>query len=371
MVWPMPNDIHARLRDLAASATTNPGELRPVLLRVATDLFALNDRHTGDELRLYEEMAGRLIDGADESVLAHMARKLSRCLDAPPALLARIRARGGEPARELLRGTPGIERRDLLQTAAAGACDQACVVAGRADLDREIVRALAARPEREILRALAANRGAQLGPEVWRLLAARGRSDHELARALLGRGEPTLDGLPLFLAADAQERALLLALALEANLGHAGRPEPATPLDAETAERVEAAANRRNRASIARILAERLFCDLLAARRLVDDEEGDALALAFVAVGVAPDAAARILLAAFPAIALSPEASERVMRLIRTIPRRVALRMVEAMAGPARDRATAAARAPISPTATERLGAADPKVERTSRQNRA
>ena len=366
----MPNDIYTRLRDLAASATTNPRELRPVLLRVATDLFALNDRHTGEELRLYEEMAGRLIDDADEPVLNAVARKLSLCLDAPPALLARIRARGGEPARELLRRKPGIERRDLLQIAAGGACDQACAVAGRDDLDREIARILATRPEREILRALAANPEAPLGSEDLRLLAARGRFDHELARALLGRGDPTLDGLPLFLSADAQERALLLALALEANLIHVGRPEPGAPLDCETAERIEAAAIRRNRASFAKILAERLRCDLLAARRLVDDEPGDALALAFVAIGLAPEAAARVLPAAFPAIAGSSQAFEQAMRLIRTIPRRVALRMIEAMAGPPRDRAQGAARAPLPRTEAERRGSSEPAVEQATRQSR-
>ncbi len=366
----MPNDIYARLRELAASATTKPRELRPVLLRVATDLFALNDQHTGEELRLYEEMAGRLIDDADEAVLNAVARKLSLCLDAPPALLARIRGRGGEPARELLRRSPRIERSELLEIAAGGACDQACAVAGRDDLDREIVRNLAARPEREILRALAANPEAPLGPEDMRLLAARGRFDHELARALLGRSEPTLDGLPLFLSADAQERALLLALALEANLIHVGRPEPGAPLGSETAARIEAAAIRRNRASLAKILAEQLHCDLLAARRLVDDEPGDALALAFVAIGLAPEAAARVLPAAFPAIAGSSQGFEQAMRLIRTIPRRVALRMIAAITGTSGAHAPGAARAPLPPTETERRGSSEPAVERPIRQSR-
>ena len=362
----MPTDLYARLRGLAASSESKPAEMRPVLLRVITDLFALHPLHTREEIHLYEEMAGKLIADADETVLCHVARKLARCLDAPAAIVERIRARGGEPARQLLLKTPRIERRDLRQIAASGACDQACAVAGRDDLDREIARILAARPEREILRALAANAKAPLGSDDMRLLAARGRSDPELARALLGRGEPTFDELPLFLAADAGERATLLVLALEANLVHAGRPEPGAPLDPETAARVEAAALTRKRAAFARILAEKLRCDQLLARRIVDDEAGDALALAFVAIGLAPDAAARLLLGAFPGVAQSPEAFAHAIRLVKTIPRRVALRMIDAMAGPSNEAAPGAARAPLPRPTEERRSLAESAASRTA-----
>jgi uncharacterized protein (DUF2336 family) len=357
----MPTDIYARLRELAASSDSKPAEMRPVQLRVITDLFALHRLHTIDELRLYEEMAGKLIAAAGESVLVHVARKLSRCPDAPAGVLERIRARGGEPARELLLKSPLIERRDLREIAASGACDQACAVAGRDDLDHETARILAARPEREILRALASNPGAPLGPQDIRLLAARGRFDPELARALLGRGEPTIDELPLYLFADPPERAALLLLALEANLIHAGRPEPGAPLDPETEERLAAAAFEGKRAAFTKILAERLRCDAIVARRIVDDAAGDALAIAFVAIGLAKEAAARILLCAFPRIAESPAAFDHAMRLVRTVPRRVALRMIEAMAGPSGAHAPGAARAPLSRTAPERrsVGATD------------
>ena len=153
----MPTDIYARLRDLAASAEAKPSEMRPVLLRVTTDLFALHPQHSTEEIHLYEEMAGKLIDSADEATLTHVARKLSLCADAPPSLVKRIRARGGEPEREIFRVDPQIEWRDLRHVAASGPCDLACAVAARADLDREVARLLSARPEREIARALAAN----------------------------------------------------------------------------------------------------------------------------------------------------------------------------------------------------------------------
>ncbi|WP_374547421.1 DUF2336 domain-containing protein [Rhodoblastus sp.] len=348
----MPTDIYARLRDLAASAEAKPSEMRPVLLRVTTDLFALHPQHTPEEIRLYEEMADRLIDSADEATLIHVARKLAGCADAPATLLKRIRARSVEAEREILRAGPQIEWRDLRHVAASGACDLAAAVAQRSDLDREAVRLLAARPEREIARALAANPLAPLGAESLRLLALRGRDDPALARALLDRCAPTLDCLPLYLAADAQERARLIALALEAGLAQSGLASAAASetLDDDAAARIEAAAIRQKRTTFALLLADLLRCDSLCARRIVEDESGDALALAFVAIGLPQPAAARIFLIAFPKVALSPDLFGRTMKLFQAIPRRVATRIVDAMTGAPRA-AASSARAPVRPFA--------------------
>lgn len=327
----MPTDIYARLRDLAASAEAKPSEMRPVLLRVTTDLFALQPQHSPEEIRLYEEMAGRLIDAADEATLALVARKLARCADSPASLLARIKARGGEAAREIFLADPQVEWRELRHVAASGPCDQASAVAARSDLDREIVRLLAARPEREIARALAGNSLAPLTNESLRQLALRGRDDPSLARALLDRCALTLDCLPLYLSANSGERAKLLALALEAGLGQTGRPA-GEGLDEETTARIEAAALRQKRATFALLLADLLKCDSLCARRIVEDESGDALTLAFIAIGLPQEAAARIFLIAFPRVALSSELFGRNMNLFR-LPRRVASRIIDAATG--------------------------------------
>jgi uncharacterized protein (DUF2336 family) len=327
----MPTDIYARLRDLAASAEAKPSEMRPVLLRVTTDLFALQPQHSPEEIRLYEEMAGRLIDTADEATLAQVARKLARCADSPASLLARIKARGGEAAREIFLADPQVEWRELRHVAASGPCDQASAVAARSDLDHEIVRLLAARPEREIARALAGNSLAPLTNESLRLLAQRGRDDPALARALLDRCALTLDCLPLYLSANATERAKLLTLALEAGLGQTGR-SAGESLDEETTARIEAVALRQKRATFALLLADLLKCDSLCARRIVEDESGDALTLAFIAIGLPQEAAARIFLIAFPRVALSSELFGRNMNLYR-LPRRVASRIIEAVTG--------------------------------------
>jgi uncharacterized protein (DUF2336 family) len=351
----MPTDIYARLRDLAASAEAKPSEMRPVLLRVTTDLFSLHPRHTPEEIRLYEEMAGKLIDSADEATLAIVGRKLARCSDAPPALLNRIRARGGEGEREVLRADARLDWRDLRHIAASGPCHLASAVAQRGDLDHEATSLLAARPEREVARALAANPLAPLTAESLGALALRGRDDALLARALLDRSAPRLELLPLFLAANARERSRMIALALEAGLPAFGLAQTGsfeTPtLGEDDAARIVEAAAQRKRTTLALLLANALHCDSLCARRIVEDEDGEALAFAFSAIGLPAEQAGEVLRSVLPRLSASPEAFDRIMALFESIPRRVAVRIVDAMIGAPRRAGETAGR--TGPTARE------------------
>jgi uncharacterized protein (DUF2336 family) len=337
----MPADIFARLHDLAASAETRPADMRPVLLRVSTDLFVLHASHTAQEIRLFEEMACRLIDDADAATLAIIAQKLASCADAPAAVLRRLLARGGPAACELLRDDRRIAGAELRRVAASGPCDQACAVAGRKDLDREIAGLLAGRPEREVARALAANASAPLAVEDLRLLVSRGREDQELARALFSReDELSLDHLPLYLAGDAGRRGALLRLARAAGVAALGRPDAAGDLDAAACARLEGAALRQKRAALALDLADILGCDPLCARRIVEDDSGDVLTLAFIAIGLPREIAARIFLIAFPKVGTDRAMFARNMKLYETLPRRDAARVIGAVTGESRRAAT-------------------------------
>ena len=334
----MSNDIYARLRELAASAEARPAVMRPVLMRVITDLFVLHPQHTPQEIRLYEEMAGKLVADADEASLIIVARKLAQAADAPASVLKLVRERGGAAAREMFRADTRIEWRELRQIAASGSGDDAAAIAGRRDLDRELTKILSQRPERDIALALAANALAPLALEDLRLLIFRGRGDAVLARALLDRGGLTLDCLPLYLAAYQTERAQLIRLTRHASLAQIGRPD-APPLDGPLCLRLEASAQRRDRAYFALTLAEILDCDPDCGRRLVEDESGDALTLAFIALGVPKEVCARLFLAAFPGDGPSPEIFDRNLALVASLPRRDATRIIGAITGATRSAA--------------------------------
>jgi len=340
----MSNDIYARLRELAASAEARPEVMRPVLLRVITDLFVLHPRHTLEEIRLYEEMAGKLVPDADEASLTIVAQKLAQAADAPASVMKLVRERGGAAAREMFRIDTRIEWRELRQIAASGPGEHAAAIANRPDLDRELTKILSQRGERDIALALAANALAPLALDDLRLLIARGRDDADLARALLDRGDLSLDHLPLYLAADPMERARLIRLTRCASLAQAGRPD-AAPLDRQLCLRLEASALRPDRASLALTMAEMLDCSPDCGRRLVEDESGDALTLAFIALGVPSEICARLLPVAFPPIALSREIFDRNLTLVASLPRRDANRIIGAITGGARSAATASYRA--------------------------
>ena len=74
-------------------------------------------------------------------------------------------------------------------------------------------------------------------------------------------------------------------------------------------------------------------CDPACARKIVDDESGEALSLAFISIGLPQEIGARIFLIAFPKVALSAETFSANMALFATVPRRDAARIVAAVTG--------------------------------------
>jgi hypothetical protein len=138
-------------------------------------------------------------------------------------------------------------------------------------------------------------------------------------------------------------------------------------LDETLALRLETTALRQKRTSFALALSDVLGCDALCARRIVEDESGDALALAFLAIGLPAEAAARIFLAAFPKIGLSPDVFIADMKRIATTPRRDAARIIAAVTGSAGRQNAALSRSqsqrPGASIAASRQAPASNKVE--------
>jgi hypothetical protein len=71
-----------------------PGDpdMRPTLLRVLTDLYVQKPTHTADEQRHYTELALRLLDAADISTRAAVARRLAHYTSPPRRVLERLAA---------------------------------------------------------------------------------------------------------------------------------------------------------------------------------------------------------------------------------------------------------------------------------------
>jgi hypothetical protein len=161
-------------------------DLKPVILRVQTDLFLTAPVHDRAILQAFESLATGLIPTVDEDTLRIVAEKLDGCPDVPAGVRAALDARGFPLA-------PPSEPET----------------------------------EAEADRGIAENPGALIGTRALERLLARGRTDADLARTLLGRPDiPPADLAPLWLYAEPeQRRAITQAVEATAAL----RPCPPAP----------------------------------------------------------------------------------------------------------------------------------------------
>ncbi|MBX6328593.1 MAG: DUF2336 domain-containing protein [Pseudolabrys sp.] len=191
-------------------------DIRPTLLRVLTDLYVEQPRHSAEEEIQYVELALGLIDKVDAATRAAVMARLSAYRGAPAAVLRHLESRGAGAAAELPRTPP---------------------------------------------------------------------DDKALA--------------DLFFDAGAADRRLIL-VNLDVVAGRAPAPAPE-----ETIQALEAAALAHRAADFARVLAKALGVRDALARRIVDDEQGEPLAVAAKALGMPPAVFQRVLLTLNPAIARS------------------------------------------------------------------
>lgn len=204
-------------------------DLKPVILRVQTDLFlsaSVRDRKT---VSAFASLAGGLIPIVDDETAEIVARKLAPFPDTPPALLIALAARGGGARDAVLAHAP-ILTQAVIDAASGDGTEIGAALAGRPDLARSTVAEMIGRDDPAIDRALAANGELHLHGDALARLVARARRAPDLARLLLAR--PDLahgDVAPLFLMADESRReAIAHAVLATAAL----RPGPPAPREA-------------------------------------------------------------------------------------------------------------------------------------------
>jgi hypothetical protein len=77
---------------LARLARPGDPDMRPTLLRVLTELYVQTPTHTADEERHYTELAVRLLEAADFSTRAAVARRLAQYRSPPRRVVERLAA---------------------------------------------------------------------------------------------------------------------------------------------------------------------------------------------------------------------------------------------------------------------------------------
>lgn len=238
-------------------------EMRPILLRVLTDLYVQRLSHTPDEERHYSELALRLLDVVDVPTRIAVSMRLARHLAPPLQVLRRL-------ARDLPEVAAPLRAHPLLQPHASA--DETAPLPAAAIV------------------------AAGDGPDAENTFA---RAPGAIDRATAGELNE------LFFAADANERRLILLsldVVVPAQAGGVGvSPDPSV------GRRLEAAALSRNREDFAHQLALALHIAREQARRIVRDDLGEPVVVAAKALGLTRDVLYRILLFLNPAVGHSVE----------------------------------------------------------------
>jgi hypothetical protein len=228
----------------------NDIDMQTMLLRMLTDLYLQRPTHTPEDEHYYTELALRLIDAAAVSERVAIAERLATYPSAPPAVVRRLARDAIEVAEPVLLHSPCLTAVDL--EAIAATCGEAHA------------RAIATRSH--------ATRPTAPGYD------AKARAS-ELCE--------------LFYAAPAPERRLILI-----NLDYAllGPWQPSAPLQRADIRRLESAALQHSAETLMRELGRTLGVSRAQARRIINDESGEAMVVVAKAVNLPVDALQRMLL---------------------------------------------------------------------------
>src|SRR5947209_231908 len=326
----MTSDLLSGLEGLVALGKDGGLNMKPILLRVITDQFVSRPKHPMADIRQYEELALQLLPQADVASAVIVARHLGPHTEAPPSVIEKLLDKGAEVAAALFATPARIDAAKLAERAEWGSVAEAVAIAGRSTLDARTAAGLARRQETEVLCALAANKDAPLDTHATSYLLQRGRTDRELGLVLLARTDLMIDKSALFILANSEQRAEMLAAARRADQGRRGKSKRTPQRDLDALADL-AAAEKWGLFAIE--FAMRLGCDPRGVQTIIRDKSGEPLAVALAAIGMAPADAARIFLSSEPAISHSVGRIRMLTRITSDISPHVAQRVMSPIIG--------------------------------------
>ncbi|MFE1603085.1 DUF2336 domain-containing protein [Methylobacterium sp. ID0610] len=326
-------------------------DMKPVLLRVQTDLFRAAPARDPGTIRAFESLACGLIPTVDAATAAIVAEKLAPLADTPQSVLVLLAAHGGE-ARDAVLALSPVLTTELLDAAENGPARDA-VIARRSDLSRAVIDDLTLRDDPAVDLALAGNSQARLdGPALERLVS-RARRRPDLAARLVARDDvAAVDLAPLYLEAAPERRAAIRqGIAARAAL----RPR-SRPLVRGLGESLKTFALRGERAKIEAELSAALGFGAVA-WNFSEPRRQDLLALAIRAAGLLEEEAVYLFLRLDPAIGRSVEAVFALASLFRTTEPTTARDLLAAILGeePAERVATPEQHRPVHGPASPKL----------------
>ncbi|MCW5715514.1 MAG: DUF2336 domain-containing protein [Bauldia sp.] len=292
--------------DLMALARVLPQDRDATLLRATTGLFCQEPPHDRDAMRRYEELALHFLPKVGVGDRAHVSALLAGRSDAPAAVIRALARDRIEVAAPVLRQSPALTTIDLLGVIATTGPEHHRLIAGRANISVDVLRALAlARGQSPVEQAL----------ELAASAVENAPAPEELA-APAAPGEDDLDG---FLRLQPRERLARLASVSERAASQLALSQP-RKIDrvlrhAFACAEIVASARTGNRRRLVAAFAEILEIETIAVERLLDDPSGEPLVLMIKASGLKETDGRIVLLLANPVLSQSVETFFRLAEL--------------------------------------------------------
>jgi hypothetical protein len=312
---------------LASLGRNQDLDVRPVLLRVHTDLFATAGSRDRATVEAFEALALGFLPVVDDVTAAIVARKLAPIADTPARIMDALIGRGGEARQAILDGGNGLSGTRPSHGRAVLAS------APQRPLDERSIDELLALKDADVDLALARNRWAPLTGAHLEVLVERARERPLLAISLLGRRDlAAADEAALYLHAEDARRGRIRAR-LEPQAALFGRGPSLPRADRRSVQSLLDHAGTLDIASFETQLTLLLRLSPAPSWRFHLEPRRELLALALVAVGIAPEDCIRVFLTLHPSISRSVRTVFHLADIARTVSRPIALTLVEAILG--------------------------------------
>lgn len=308
---------------LASLARNRTLDVRPVLLRVHTDLFVTAPSRDRTTIEAFEALALGFLPTVDDATAAIIAHKLAPISDTPAKIIDALIQRGGEARKAIL------ERGRI-----APSCGNALTATKpHRDLNGANVGELLDLRDADVDLVMARNGRVRFSGSQIQDLVERARERPLLAMALLNRDDlGAEDEAILYLHAD-NPRRKRIRLRLEPAAALGGRRALLPRADQRSSDTLLTYARAMDIESFEAQLALMLRLSPAPAWRFQAKERRELLALALVAAGVRPEDCIRIFLTLHPAIARSVRSVFHLADAARNVSRPLGVHLVEAILG--------------------------------------
>jgi len=202
--------------DLEDAVQRGSPERRAETLRRITDLFLGSaDRFSTEQVALFDDVMGRLIDRIETWALAELSRRLGPVANAPERVVRRLARNDAiAVAGPVLAQSPRLGEADLVDIAASKSQAHLLAIAQRRGLGESVTEVLVRRGNPYVRRNVAANPAASFSAASYGKLVASARADDTLAERMVRRADiPPAQFCALLTQAAEEVRARLVAAA--------------------------------------------------------------------------------------------------------------------------------------------------------------